>query len=102
MDNLPIELLPKEGLDREQVALLLLASIAFKQFSLAHVMNASAEELQAALGLIENPEVGQAESLDELLEANNRLEQSLQHVIKKEILLLYKLDNILKYLKENP
>ncbi|MED1600808.1 hypothetical protein [Alkalihalophilus marmarensis] len=102
MGNLPNNLMPMEGLDREQVALLLLASIAFEEFRLAHVMTASAEELQAALGLIANPEIEQADSLDELLEANNRLEQSLQNVIKKEILLLYKLDSILKYLKEHP
>ncbi|MGG3467660.1 hypothetical protein ABES02_09285 [Neobacillus pocheonensis] len=43
---------PIEGLDSEQVALLLLVSIAFEELGLAHLINTEAEKLQGAIGTL--------------------------------------------------
>jgi hypothetical protein len=97
MSNIP-PINPIAGLDREQVALLLLASIAFEELSLAHIMNAEGEKLQYALGTLENGE-GPIEGLDldleGLLAVNRSVERTLRSVIKKEMLLQFKLEDIL-------
>ncbi|MFJ7684861.1 hypothetical protein [Peribacillus butanolivorans] len=92
---------PIEGLDAEQIALLLLASIAFEELGLAHVINAEAEKLQGAIGTLVdengdpvNPSI-QAGSLAELLAANREVERMLRTVIKKEMLLEFKFENVL-------
>ncbi|WP_326240819.1 hypothetical protein [Alkalihalophilus marmarensis] len=96
MSNIPENLNSITGLDREQVALLLLASIAFEELSLAHIMNAEGEKLQYALGTLENGG-GLAEDLDldDLLAVNRSVERMLRTVIKKEMLLQFKLEDIL-------
>ncbi|ADC49806.1 hypothetical protein BpOF4_08740 [Alkalihalophilus pseudofirmus OF4] len=96
MSNIPENLNSITGLDREQVALLLLASIAFEELSLAHIMNAEGEKLQYALGTLENGG-GLAEDLDldGLLAVNRSVERMLRTVIKKEMLLQFKLEDIL-------
>ena len=95
---------PIEGLDAEQIALLLLASIAFEELGLAHVINAEAEKLQGAIGTLVhangdpiNPFI-QARSLAELLEVNREVEKVLRTVIKKEMLLQFKFENVLEFL----
>ncbi|MFD4820909.1 hypothetical protein [Peribacillus butanolivorans] len=92
---------PIEGLDAGQIALLLLASIAFEELGLAHVINAEAEKLQGAIGTLVdengdpiNPLI-QAGSLAELLEVNREVEKVLRTVIKKEMLLEFKFENVL-------
>ncbi|MFJ8268116.1 hypothetical protein [Peribacillus asahii] len=103
--NIPPEgINPIEGLDAEQVALLLLASIAFEELGLAHVINTEAEKLQGAIGTLVdengdpiNPFI-QAGSLAELLEVNREVEKVLRTVIKKEMLLQFKFENVLEFL----
>ena len=103
--NIP-EINPIEGLNEEQVALLLLASIAFEELGLAHLINSEAEKLQGAIGTLVdnqgklvNPKI-KAESLQELLEANKSVEKMLQSIIKKEMLLQFKFENVLEFLKQ--
>ncbi|ADC49804.1 hypothetical protein BpOF4_08730 [Alkalihalophilus pseudofirmus OF4] len=84
-----------DGLDREQVALLLLASIALEELSLAHIMNAEAEKLQYALGTLlpgQTPIVG---DFEDLLTINRSVERMLRTVIKKEMLLQFKLEDVI-------
>ncbi|MFJ7686025.1 hypothetical protein [Peribacillus butanolivorans] len=95
---------PIEGLDAEQIALLLLASIAFEELGLAHIINAEAEKLQGAIGTLVdengdpiNPFI-QAKSLAELLQVNREVEKVLRTVIKKEMLLQFKFENVLEFL----
>jgi hypothetical protein len=95
---------PIQGLDSNQVALLLLASIAFEELGLAHLINVEAEKLQGAIGTLVN-ESGQpvnpdirAKSLAELLAANRQAEKMLRTIIKKEMLLQFKFENILEFL----
>ncbi len=95
---------PIDGLDSEQVALLLLASIAFEELGLAHLINAEAEKVQGALGTLVddggtqiNPNIV-AGSLAELLQVNREVERMLKTIIKKEMLLQFKFENILDFL----
>ena len=95
---------PIEGLDSNQVALLLLVSIAFEELGLAHLINTEAEKLQGAIGTLVNkneqlvnPDI-KAKSLAELLAANREVEKVLRTIIKKEMLLEFKFENILEFL----
>lgn len=49
--NFPANFGPLGDYEPEEIASLLLASIAFEEFSLAHIMNAEGDKLQRALGL---------------------------------------------------
>ena len=95
---------PIENLNAEQVALLLLASIAFEELGLAHMINVEAEKLQGAIGTLVdengnlvNPLI-KAGSLAELLQANREVVKLLRTVVKKEMLLEFKFENTLDLL----
>ncbi|MFJ8243883.1 hypothetical protein [Peribacillus asahii] len=103
--NIPPEgINPIDGLDPEQVALLLLANIAFEELGLAYLINTGAENLQGAIGtlvdengVLLNPLI-QAESLDDLLTVNREVEKMLRTIVKKEMLLQFKFENVLDLL----
>lgn len=85
---------PTISLDRNQVINLLLASIALEELSMAHIINAEAEKLQAVLGLIPGLSIT-ATSISGLLSVNREVRRTLQTVLKKEMLLEFKLEDIL-------
>lgn len=75
---------------------LLLASVAFEELGLAHIINAEAEKIQYVLGTLENqapPET--PPTIDELLEINQSIDQTLRNVIKNQMLLQFKLEDTL-------
>ena len=72
---------------------LLLASIAFEELGLAHIINAEAEKLQYVLGTIENQVTFVTPTIDNLLDINESLDKTLRNVIKKEMLLQFKLED---------
>lgn len=77
---------------------LLLSSIALEELALAHIMNAEAEKLQFVLGTLDNTGVtfSPAEvSLGNLLDVNTSAQRTLRDVIKKEMLLEFKFENVL-------
>ena len=97
--NLPDDIITNIDLDAEQVALLLLASIAFEELGLAHLINAEAEELEATLGTLVNADdTPFASNLDDLLAANRSVERILRTIIKKEMILEFKFENVLDLL----
>lgn len=88
----------------EQTIPLLLASIAFEELALAHIMNAEAEKLQFILGTLDTDVTfTPAEvSLEDLLDANTSVQRTLRDVIKKEMLLEFKFENILDLIAISP
>lgn len=73
---------------------LLLASIAFEELGLAHIINAEAEKIQYALGTIEEQTpLDPPPTIDELLEINQSVDTTLRNVIKNQMLLQFKLED---------
>ncbi|OEH93054.1 hypothetical protein [Bacillus solimangrovi] len=78
--------------DKEDVLLFLLASVGQEELALAHIMNAEGEKIQAAVKEFEDKCI----SLDELLDTNDNVNDLLKTVIKKEMLLQFKIENVIK------
>lgn len=78
----------------DKIANLLLASIAFEELGLAHVINAEAEKIQSVLGTL-NGQTSKNPSLNDLERIDNSVDGVLKDVIMKEMLLLFKLENVL-------
>lgn len=96
MPNIP-NVTPTISINRTDVINLLLASIAFEELGLAHVINAEAEKIQAVLGTLPPPGVTvPGTTIDDLLRINDSVRKTLQDVIKKEMLLQFKLENVLE------
>jgi hypothetical protein len=92
---------PEIEICREDVINLLLASVAFEELGLAHLINAEAEKIQAVLGTLEDGDsVKGCPSLDDLLKINKSVQHTMKDIIKKEILLQFKLENVIE-LEEN-
>jgi len=98
--NIPEDINPIEDFDKEQVALLLLASIAFEELGLAHIINAEAEKIQFALGTL-GDNAPLAKDFESLLEINRSVEKVLRTIIKKEIILQFKLENVVEFLHDD-
>ncbi len=75
---------------------LLLASVAFEELGLAHLINAEAEKIQYVLGTIEGQtRLDPPPTMDDLLVVNHSVDQTLRDIIKKEMLLQFKLEDVL-------
>lgn len=72
----------------------MLSSIALEELSLAHIMNAEAEKIQA---VVKTPGCTR---LSDLITINKSVERMMRDVIKKEILLEFKFENILELLDD--
>lgn len=91
LPNIP-DIKPIIKLKRSEVIHLVIASIAMEEISLSHIMNAEAEKIQAILKLKPN--------ITEILEMNHSVERSMRNVIKKQMLLQFKMEDILSYWRD--
>lgn len=87
LPNVP-DITPLITLKRKEVFHLLLASIAMEEISLSHILNAEGEKIQRFLQK-ENV------SLDEMLQINRSVERMMRSVIKNQMLLQFKLEDVL-------
>lgn len=89
MPNIP-DIKPKVDISLEDTIVLLLASVALEELSLAHIMNAEAEKIQEVI-----KDHG-CNKLNDLLCIDKSVDRMLRDVIKKEMLLEFKFENILE------
>lgn len=99
--NIP-NITPLISVSTGQTVPLLLSSIALEELSLAHIMNAEAEKLQFVLGTLPTgttltPAVA---SVADLLAVDSSVRRTLRDVIKKEMLLEFKFENVLDLINE--
>lgn len=85
---------PSISINRSQVVNLLLASVALEELGLSHIINAEAEKLQATLGTLPGLSIT-ANSISGLLSVNREVRRKMQTVIKKQMILQFKLEDIL-------
>ena len=83
------DITPLIKLKKRDVVHLVIASIALEEMSLSHIMNAEGEKLQTVLK--------NRPCFSEILELNRSMERILRSVINKEMLLQYKMEDILMY-----
>lgn len=95
MPNIP-NVTAKIDIDKEKTINLLLASIAFEELGLAHMINAEAEKIQFVLGMLENSTPEELPTLIELLKVNKSVDHIMKAVIEKEMLLGFKFENVLE------
>ncbi|MEC0232524.1 MULTISPECIES: hypothetical protein [Paenibacillus] len=76
---------------------LLLASIALEELALAHIVNAEAEKIQYVLGTLTPLTPPIAPTISNILLINESVRKTLQDVIKKEMLLQFKMDSIMEH-----
>lgn len=97
--NIP-NISPTISVTTPQAIQLLLSSIALEELALAHILNVEAEKIQFVLGTLTtgtklSPSVV---SVSSLLDIDNSVQRTLQDVIKKEMLLQFKFENILDFI----
>jgi hypothetical protein len=98
--NIP-NITPLISVNGAQTVPLLLSSIALEELALAHIMNSEAEKLQFILGTLPGAGVTLSQvavSVADLLEVNSSVRRTLRDVIKKEMLLEFKLETVLDHL----
>ncbi|MBZ5518454.1 BclA C-terminal domain-containing protein [Bacillus sp. KS1] len=90
--NLP-NITPVVTLSRDDTINLLLSSIAMEELGMAHILNAEGEKIQYALGTIPGL-TGPPASLTDILNLNESVRDTLDSLMKQELLLGSKLDSI--------
>ena len=94
MPNIP-DIMPKITITREETINLLLASVALEEIGLAHIINAEGEKIQAVV------KDGKCVSLEDLIAIDKSVQTTLRDIIKKEILLEFKFENILELIDKS-
>ncbi|WP_309484973.1 BclA C-terminal domain-containing protein [Bacillus atrophaeus] len=90
--NLP-NITPVVTLSRDDTINLLLSSIAMEELGMAHILNAEGEKIQYALETLPGL-TGPPSTLDDVLNMNASVRDTLDSLMKQELLLGSKLDSI--------
>lgn len=85
---------PKISLDECDTINLLLSSIALEEIGLSHILNAEGEKLQCFLK--RNPC-----HLDDLLMVNNSVNKTLRTVVKSQMMLMLKLEDVVELAEQS-
>lgn len=86
---------PAISLTIGQTINVLLGSIAVEELALAHLMNAEAEKVQFVLGTLSTAVTLPAVAITDILAINASVRSTMRDIIKKEMLLEFKFENIL-------
>ncbi|GIP55052.1 hypothetical protein [Paenibacillus vini] len=102
--NIP-NIVPTISVTVGQTVPLLLASIALEELALAHILNAEAEKLQLVVGTLTPTNITLTPNIitiSNLLLVNQSVRRTVQDVIKKEMLLQFKFENVLDLIQLTP
>ncbi|APH06595.1 hypothetical protein [Bacillus weihaiensis] len=102
--NIP-NITPSIGITVGDTVPLLLSSIALEELALAHILNAEAEKLQFVLGTLTPTTSTLAPgdvTISNLLLVDQSVRRTIQDVIKKEMLLQFKFENVLDLIQVSP
>lgn len=88
------QITPSISLNRSQVINLLLASVAFEELGLAHIINAEGEKIQASLDT-RHSKCRSKHYFKRIIKINREVRRTLQTVVKSQMLLQFKLEDIL-------
>lgn len=87
---------PSINISIEDVTNLLLASIAFEELGLAHIINAEAEKIQYMLGTLPGQSAVPPANFGSLISVNRSVVSILRNIIKQQMLLQFKLEDVLE------
>jgi hypothetical protein len=85
--------------DRDAAINDVLVSIALEETALAHLINAEAEKVQWSVGLLET-EPAEALDVEQVIEVQESVADVLRHAIKFQMLLQFKLEDILDAIED--
>ncbi|PFB49380.1 hypothetical protein CN404_28075 [Bacillus thuringiensis] len=91
--NIP-NITPDITLTRDDAINLLLSSIAFEELGLAHIINAEGEKIQFVLGTLPGVTGPGGASIADVLNINKAVNDTLDTIVKKELLLQTKLKSV--------
>lgn len=91
--NIP-NITPNITITRDDAINLLLSSIALEELGLAHIVNAEGEKIQYALGTLPGI-TGPGPSISQIINVNKSVRDTLDTVMKKELLLDSKLKSVI-------
>ena len=98
--NIP-DVLPKIDLGRNDMINMLIGSIALEEIGISNILEAEGDKIQAFHGTIEGQEVNSDVRIDDLERLDNIVNNTLDAITKKELLLLMKLQETEKVLEKN-
>lgn len=85
---------PRISLNRCDAINLLLSSIAMEEIGLSHILNAEGEKLQRFLRQ-------KSIHTNDLLEMNDSVQKSLQTIVKSQLLLVMKLEDVMELAQQS-
>ncbi len=99
MPNIP-DVKPEISVTRDEAVNIILSSIGMEELSLAHMLNAEAEKIQFALGTLESS-TKCPQSMENILEVNKSSARVLRDIIKNQMLLSMKLEDVMELIPQN-
>ena len=84
---------PQNSIDKEQAIADIIESIALEETGLAHIINAEGEKIQRALQIADNA--------NDLISVNESVKDTLVNIIKMQMLLQFKLEEVTKIQDES-
>lgn len=94
--NIP-EVTPAINININDATNLLLASIAFEELGLSHIVNSEAEKIQYILGTLDGQTPPEPATITDLLQINSSVNRTLRSIVKNQMLLQFKLEDIINY-----
>ncbi|MEF3312919.1 MULTISPECIES: hypothetical protein [Paenibacillus] len=88
MPNIP-DIQPGIHIKRHDAINLLISSIALEEISLSHLINVESEKIHRVLKVDEH-------TIDDLIEINDSVERMMRNIIKNQMLLQFKLEDVIK------